>query len=78
MVFEKIFCVAIPYRSLLKAAFYADVSESEFAHAASQLHCDEPNGGAVASSEITPARFGTVPRHYIRILIDFGVQSSSR
>ena len=42
------------YRSLLKAAFYGDVSESEFAHAASQLHCDESNAGAVAPSEITP------------------------
>jgi pimeloyl-ACP methyl ester carboxylesterase len=41
------------YRSLLKAAFYGDVSESEFALAASQLHCDESNAGAVAPSEIT-------------------------
>jgi pimeloyl-ACP methyl ester carboxylesterase len=58
------------YRSLLKAAFYGDASESEFAHAASQLHCDEPNAGAVARSEITPGRFGTVPRHYIRCTQD--------
>jgi pimeloyl-ACP methyl ester carboxylesterase len=54
------------YRSLLKAAFYGDLSESEFAQAVSQLHCDESNAGALAPSEITPARFGTVPRHYIR------------
>src|SRR5271168_2140718 len=58
------------YRSLLKASFYGDVSESEFAHAASQLHCDEPTAGAVAPSEITPGRFGTVPRHYIRCTQD--------
>jgi pimeloyl-ACP methyl ester carboxylesterase len=58
------------YRSLLKAAFYGDVSESDFAHAASQLHCDESNSGAVAPSEITPGRFGTVPRHYIRCTQD--------
>jgi pimeloyl-ACP methyl ester carboxylesterase len=58
------------YRSLLKAAFYGDVSESEFARAASQLHCDESNAGAVAPSEITPGRFGTVPRHYIRCTQD--------
>jgi pimeloyl-ACP methyl ester carboxylesterase len=58
------------YRSLLKAAFYGDVSESEFAHAASQLHCDEPNAGALAPSEITPGRFGAVPRHYIRCTQD--------
>jgi hypothetical protein len=58
------------YRSLLKAAFYGDVSESEFAHAAAQLHCDESNLGAAAPSEITPGRFGTVPRHYIRCTQD--------
>jgi pimeloyl-ACP methyl ester carboxylesterase len=58
------------YRSLLKASFYADVSESEFAHAASQLHCDEPSAGALAPSEITPGRFGAVPRHYIRCTQD--------
>lgn len=58
------------YRSLLKASFYGDVSDSEFAHAASQLHNDEPNAGAIAPSEITPGRFGTVPRHYIRCTQD--------
>jgi alpha-beta hydrolase superfamily lysophospholipase len=58
------------YRSLLKASFYADVSESEFAHAASQLHCDESNAGALAPSQITPERFGTVPRHYVRTTQD--------
>jgi pimeloyl-ACP methyl ester carboxylesterase len=58
------------HRSLLKAAFYGDVPESEFAHAASQLHCDESNAGAFAPSEITPGRFGTVPRHYIRCTQD--------
>src|ERR1700734_1181157 len=35
------------YRSLLKAAFYGDWSEPEVAHVASQLHCDEPNTGAM-------------------------------
>jgi hypothetical protein len=58
------------YRSLLEASFYADVSESEFEHAASQLHHDEPNAGALAPSEITQQRFGTVPRHYIRCTQD--------
>ena len=61
------------YRSLLRAAFYGDVSESEFAHAASQLHCDEPNAGALAPSEITPGRFGAVPRHYIRCTQDHAI-----
>jgi len=58
------------YRSLLKASFYADVPESEFAHAVSQLHYDESNTGALALSEITPGRFGTVRRHYIRCTED--------
>src|SRR5271168_2324272 len=58
------------YRSLLKAAFYGDVSEFEFPDTASQLHCDESNAGALAPSEITPGRFGTVPRHYIRCTQD--------
>jgi pimeloyl-ACP methyl ester carboxylesterase len=58
------------YRSLLKASFYADVSESEFEHAASQLHHDESNACALALSEITAERFGTVPRHYIRCTQD--------
>jgi hypothetical protein len=44
--------------------------ESEFAHAATQLHCDESNAGATAPSEITPGGFGTVPRHYIRCTQD--------
>jgi pimeloyl-ACP methyl ester carboxylesterase len=57
------------YRSRLKATFYGDVSESEFALAAAQLHCDEPVG-AVTPSGITPGRFGTVPRHYIRCTQD--------
>jgi pimeloyl-ACP methyl ester carboxylesterase len=61
------------YRTLLKASFYADVTEADFAHAASQLHCDEPNGGALAPSEITPGRFGSVPRHYIRTTHDCAV-----
>jgi pimeloyl-ACP methyl ester carboxylesterase len=61
------------YRSLLKASFYGDVPEADFVHAASQLHCDEPNGGALAPSEITPERFGATPRHYIRTTQDCAV-----
>lgn len=61
------------YRSLLKASFYADVPDVDFARAVSQLHCDEPNGGALAPSQVTPGRFGTVPRHYIRTTQDRAV-----
>src|SRR5271154_5058574 len=66
------------YRALLKAAFYGDVSESEFAHAASQLHCDESNAGALAPSEITPGRFGPAPRHYIRCTQDRAIPLSGQ
>ena len=66
------------YRSLLKAAFYADVSETEFAAAASQLHCDEPNAGALAPSEITSGRFGALPRHYIRCMQDHAIPLSGQ
>jgi pimeloyl-ACP methyl ester carboxylesterase len=61
------------YRSLLKAAFYGDATEADFAAAASQLHCDESNLGAVTPSGVTPARFGAVPRHYIRCTQDRAV-----
>jgi hypothetical protein len=61
------------YRALLKASFYADVTEADFIEAASRLHSDEPNGGALALSEITPGRFGSVPRHYIRTTQDCAV-----
>ena len=61
------------YRSLLKASFYGDVPEAEFAHAAAQLHCDESNAGALAPSEISAGRFGRVPRHYIRTTQDCAI-----
>lgn len=61
------------YRALLRAAFYGDVPEAEFARAAAQLHCDEPSAAALAPSQITPGRFGTVPRHYIRCTQDRAV-----
>jgi pimeloyl-ACP methyl ester carboxylesterase len=61
------------YRSLLKASFYADVNDADFAGAAAQLHSDEPNGGALAPSDITPGGFGSVPRHYVRTTQDRAV-----
>jgi pimeloyl-ACP methyl ester carboxylesterase len=57
------------YRSQLKAAFYGDLSDAEFAQAESQLHCDEPVS-AVSPSDITSGRFGALPRHYIRCTQD--------
>ncbi len=37
------------YRALLKASFYADLTDAEFSEVAAQLHSDEPNGGAMAA-----------------------------
>ena len=61
------------YRSLLKASFYGDVPQADFEIAASHLHCDESNLGALTPSGITAERFGTVPRHYIRCTQDRAV-----
>jgi pimeloyl-ACP methyl ester carboxylesterase len=66
------------YRALLKASFYGDLPDSDFAAAAARLHCDEPNTGALAPSEITQSRFGTVPRHYIRCIQDHAVPLSAQ
>jgi pimeloyl-ACP methyl ester carboxylesterase len=60
-------------KALLRASFYADVPELEFTKQLSQLHCDEPNAAAMAVSPITPGRFGTVPRHYIRCTQDHAI-----
>ncbi len=62
-----------PYRALLKASFYADVSDTDFERIVTGLHSDEPNGGALIPSDITPERFGSVPRHYIRTTHDRAV-----
>lgn len=66
------------YRALLKAAFYADIADADFADAASRLHCDESNLGAMAPSPITPGRFGAVPRHYIRCTQDRAIPLSGQ
>lgn len=58
------------YRAQVKAAFYGDVSEADFDQALASLHSDEPAGVGMQPSSITAARFGRVPRHYIRCLED--------
>ncbi|MEM8862098.1 MAG: alpha/beta fold hydrolase [Chloroflexota bacterium] len=58
------------YRFLAKAAFYADVPDDEIDEALSRLHCDEPVAVAAQPSNITPDKFGTVNRHYIKCVQD--------
>jgi len=58
------------YRRLMKAAFYTDASDADFASMQASLHCDEPAGVALEASRVTAERFGSVSRHYIRCLTD--------
>jgi len=50
----------------LKATFYDDVDDAAFTEIRKTLHSDEPLQVALEPSPITAARFGQVPRHYIR------------
>jgi pimeloyl-ACP methyl ester carboxylesterase len=61
------------YRRRIKATFYNDLSDADFAAALSGLHCDEPLGVFLAPTAVTPDRFGRIPRHYIRCLHDMTV-----
>ena len=54
------------YRARLREAFYADLDEETFLKAVAQLHSDEPAQVAVNPSTVTPQRFGSVARHYVR------------
>ncbi len=54
------------YRARLREAFYADLDEETLLKAVAQLHSDEPAQVAVNPSTVTPQRFGSVPRHYVR------------
>jgi len=58
------------YVSQLRAAFYGDLSDADFAEIRETLHCDEPASVAVTPSPVTAARFGKVRRHYVRCLAD--------
>ncbi len=58
------------YVAGLRSAFYADLTDDQFAEAATHLHCDEPAQVAGVPSPITVGRFGTVDRHYIRCAQD--------
>ena len=61
------------YRAGLKTAFYGDLNEAQFEIALKGLHCDEPAGVALEPSPITPQRFGSLPRHYIRCTKDMAI-----
>jgi uncharacterized RmlC-like cupin family protein/predicted alpha/beta-hydrolase family hydrolase len=58
------------YRDLLQDCFAGDVSGPVFDRLRAGLHCDEPLGVFLTPGKQTAARFGRVPRHYIRCLED--------
>jgi pimeloyl-ACP methyl ester carboxylesterase len=58
------------YQRQMKFAFYDDVSDADLQVALSHLHCDEPLSVMLNRTLVTPARFGRVPRHFIRCLND--------
>ncbi len=58
------------YQRQTKFALYDDVSDADLRVALSHLHCDEPLSVMLNPTLVTPARFGRVPRHFIRCLND--------
>jgi pimeloyl-ACP methyl ester carboxylesterase len=58
------------YVQQTKSALYGDLSDANLQMALSHLHCDEPLGVMLNPAHVTPARFGRVPRHFIRCLND--------
>ncbi len=58
------------YAARAKEAFYADLTDAQFATALSHLHPDEPAQVAGVPSAVTKSNYGTVPRHYIECTDD--------
>lgn len=54
------------YRARLKTAFYTDVDDKLLMSFVDKLHCDEPASVFTVPSTVTPQRFGSVKRYYIR------------
>ncbi len=66
------------YVAAAKEAFYADVSDARFAAIANLLHCDESAQTAGVPCPVTPANFGTVARHYIRLADDRAIPAAAQ
>ncbi|MGI9595917.1 MAG: alpha/beta fold hydrolase [Acidimicrobiales bacterium] len=66
------------YRAAVKSAFYADLTDQQFADAVAKLHCDEPAQVAGVPSNITAGRFGTVDRHYVRCADDRAILAATQ
>ncbi len=58
------------YVARAREAFFADLTDDQFAQALSHLHPDEPAQVAGVPSDATADRYGTVARHYIECTQD--------
>ncbi len=58
------------YVARTKEAFYADLTDDQFATALSHLHPDEPAKVTGVPSTVTHANYGTVARHFIECTAD--------
>ena len=66
------------YVAQAKKAFYHDVSDDYFAAIASMLDCDEVASTAGVPMAISPERYGTVARHYIRLADDNAIPAGAQ
>ena len=58
------------YRGLLRQAFYHDVDPQVTDAAIAMLSCDAPLGLITDSTELTTRGWGSVPRTYVRCILD--------
>ena len=66
------------YLAGVKSAFYADLTDDQFATATTRLHCDEPAQVAAVPSVITAENFGQVDRHYIHCANDRAIVAAGQ
>jgi pimeloyl-ACP methyl ester carboxylesterase len=70
--------VAPAYLSLVKAAFYADISESDFRAIANLLTPDAPAQPFNALVELTRTRWGRIPRTFIQCTQDYAIRPATQ
>jgi len=63
--------------AVVREAFYHDCSDADAARAAARLR-PQPAGGFQMSFELSPARFGRVPRHYVECTDDRAIDIATQ
>jgi hypothetical protein len=63
--------------SIIRPAFYHDCSDADVERARSLLR-PQPAGAFGMSFELSPSRFGRVPRHYVECLDDRAIDIASQ